>query len=247
MPRIRTSSSGRCGDHSVHVRLFGSLGVLVLMSGCGVAPTPEDPPPYAGGESTLVGTGARDCPHCPEMVLAEGGSFVMGGQLAPEESPPRRVTIARPFVYSPAKIGLLEWKRCVLADACQQVVTTSISGSAPVSLVSWLDAQQYLLWLGLETGLEYRLLTEAEWEYLAKAAAPGFPSDGLEWTSDCWHGNYTHAPTDGSSWDANGDCRYHVARGRRPGEAAAPLTKRYRFLFDTRDPALGFRVARTLR
>jgi hypothetical protein len=51
---------------------------------------------------------------------------------------------------------------------------------------------------------------------------------------------------DGSSWDSEGDCRYHVARGRRTGEPAATSATRYRFLFDARDPVLGFRVARVL-
>jgi formylglycine-generating enzyme required for sulfatase activity len=123
------------------------------------------------------------------------------------------------------------------------------SGTAtldPVVMVSWVDVQQYLLWLSLESGAEYRLLSEAEWEYLARSAS-GFRADGLEWTSDCWHADYTGAPTDGASWDTGGDCRYHVARGRRPGEAEPSVTRRYRVLFDVRDAALGFRVARTLR
>jgi formylglycine-generating enzyme required for sulfatase activity len=183
----------------------------------------------------------RDCPHCPEMVPVAPGGFAMG-----DEQPPRRVTIEDRFAYSQDKVSFRDWKHCVLASVCQSLGASTAS-LEPVVQVSWVDVQQYLSWLSLETGAEYRLLSEAEWEYLARRPAPGVRADGLEWVSDCWHASYAGAPTDGSSWDTDGDCRYHVARGRRPGEAAPPVTKRFRFLFDARDAALGFRVARTIR
>jgi len=191
----------------------------------------------------------RDCPHCPEMVRAAPGSFLMG---SPPSSGAKgepflgRVTIAHRFAYSRDKVSLRDWKYCVLANQCESLGATGVATNDPVVQVSWVDVQQYLTWLSLETGAEYRLLSEAEWEYLARGTPP-LRAAGLEWTSDCWHADYAGAPTDGSSWDADGDCRYHVARGHRPGEPAPPVTRRYRFLFNARDPALGFRVARTLR
>ena len=189
--------------------------------------------------------GFKDCPHCPEMVPVAPGSFVMG-----DEHPPRRVTIEYRFAYGKDKVSFRDWKHCVLANQCPSLGATGSASHDPVVQVSWVDVQQYLSWLTLETGAEYRLLSEAEWEYLARSRAtpsPGFSANALEWTSDCWHATYAGAPTDGSSWEADGDCRYHVARGRRPGEPAPSLTKRYRFLFDARAAALGFRVARTMR
>ena len=184
--------------------------------------------------------GFKDCPHCPEMVPVAPGSFVMG-----DEQPPRRVTIEYRFAYSKDKVSFRDWKHCVLVGQCPSLGATGTASLEPVVQVSWVDVQQYLSWLTLETGAEYRLLSEAEWEYLARRPILG--ADGLEWTSDCWHATYAGAPADGSSWEADGDCRYHVARGRRPGEPAPALTKRYRFLFDARDAAIGFRVARTMR
>jgi formylglycine-generating enzyme required for sulfatase activity len=182
----------------------------------------------------------KDCPHCPPMIAAGPGTFVMG------EPPGHRVTIAHRFAYSQERVSAGDWKRCVVAGQCESLGVAGTAGPDPVVQVSWVDVQQYLLWLSLETGVEYRLLSEAEWEYLAKSAA-GIPASTLEWTSDCWHPELTGIPADGSSWDADGDCRYHVVRGRRAGEAAPSVTRRYRFLFNARDATLGFRVARTIR
>lgn len=182
----------------------------------------------------------KDCPHCPEMVVAAPGTFVMG------EPPGHRVTIAHRVAYSRERVSAGDWKRCVLAGQCESLGVTGGGGPEPIVQVSWVDVQQYLLWLSLETGAEYRLLSEAEWEYLARGSA-GVHADALEWTSDCWHPDLTGLPADGASWDADGDCRYHVVRGRRAGEAAGPPTRRYRVLFNARDAAVGFRVARTMR
>jgi formylglycine-generating enzyme required for sulfatase activity len=199
-------------------------------------------PPATRGTQPARGAGTfKDCPHCPEMVPGAPGSFVMG-----DEKPPRRVTLEYRFAYSKDKVSFRDWKHCVIGGQCPALGVTGTASPEPVVQVSWVDVQQYLSWLSLETGAEYRLLSEAEWEYLARRPASGVAADGLEWTSDCWHVSYAGAPTDGSSWDADGDCRYHVARGRRPGEPAPSVTKRYRFLFDARDGALGFRVARTM-
>jgi formylglycine-generating enzyme required for sulfatase activity len=195
----------------------------------------------AAGQPAREAGSFRDCPHCPEMVPVAPGSFVMG-----DEQPARRVTIEYRFAFGKDKVSVRDWKQCVLAGVCPSL-GASTGGLEPVVQVSWVDVQQYLSWLSLESGAEYRLLSEAEWEYLARRPAPGVRGDGLEWASDCWHPSYAGAPADGSSWDTDGDCRYHVARGRRPGEPAPPVTKRYRFLFDARDAALGFRVARTMR
>ena len=169
----------------------------------------------------------KDCPHCPEMVSVPPGRA-------------GRATIDYRFAYSRDKISLRDWKQCVLASQCQPLGAAA-AGPEPAT-ASWLDIQQYLTWLTLETGHDYRLLSETEWEYATRTG--GLRADALEWTSDCWHPDRLAAPLDGSSWDTEGDCRYHVARGRRAGETSTAT--RYRFLFNATDPALGFRVARTL-
>jgi formylglycine-generating enzyme required for sulfatase activity len=169
----------------------------------------------------------KDCPQCPEMTAVAPGAV-------------GRAKLEYRFAYSKDKVSAREWKQCVVANQCQPLGAAATAGPEPAA-ASWLDIQQYLTWLSLETGHDYRLLSETEWEYLVKA---GLRADALEWTSDCWHADRVAAPLDGSSWDAEGDCRYHVARGRRAGETSTAT--RYRFLFNATDPALGFRVARTL-
>ena len=234
--------------------------VLVLLAAVAVTlfAVPAATPDVQVGEPAKLGRGVRpagpafrDCPHCPEMVAVMRGSFMMGAPSPGATAEPflRPVMLAHRFAYSKAKVSFRDWKHCVLAGQCQSLGAIASASLDPVVQVSWVEAQQYLAWLSLETGAEYRLLSEAEWEYLARnfaTVSPGFRVDGIEWTSDCWHADYIGAPSDGSSWDKDGDCRYHVARGRRPGEAAPWVAKRYRFPFDARDPALGFRVARTM-
>ena len=68
----------------------------------------------------------------------------------------------------------------------------------PVIDVSWGDTKQYVGWLSRLTGKEYRLLTEVEWEYAARAR---------------WHDNYVSGPADGSAWLRRDDPSYPVVRG----------------------------------
>lgn len=181
-----------------------------------------------GGRTNAAPQTFKDCEHCPAMVSVPPGTV-------------GRAKLDYRFAVSKDKISARDWKQCVVAGQCQPLGATSAAGPEPAT-ASWLDIQQYLTWLSLETGHDYRLLSETEWEYLTAGAGPRV--DALEWTSDCWHPDRVAAPLDGSSWDTEGDCRYHVARGRRADESST--TTRYRFLFNASDRALGFRVARTL-
>jgi len=117
------------------------------------------------------------CPDCPEMVVVPAGSFMMGSPPGEKgrndnEGPQRRVTIARPFGVGKYEVTFAEWDACVAAGGCTHRPGDRGwgRGKRPVINVSWDDiTKEYLPWLSRKTGKTYRLLTEAEWEYAARA------------------------------------------------------------------------------
>ncbi len=119
----------------------------------------------------------RDCERCPEMVVVPAGSFMMGspaGEVSrhDDEGPQRRVKIAKPFAVGKYEVMFSEWDACVASGGCDGYRPDDRvwgRGQRPVVKVSWKDAQAYVGWLSRKTGKAYRLLTESEWEYAARA------------------------------------------------------------------------------
>jgi len=129
-------------------------------------------------EAETLKSAFRDCPDvCPEMVAVPAGEFTMGSPPGEEgrgsaEGPQRKVTIARPFAVGKYEVTFAEWDACVAAGGCKHTPTDSGwgRGKRPVVNVSWNDiTKEYLPWLSRNTGTTYRLPTEAEWEYAARA------------------------------------------------------------------------------
>ena len=102
----------------------------------------------------------------PETIPLRGGSFAMGSNEDISERPVHQVTI-KPFAIGKFPVSVQEWNACATAKACGFVSTGK--DEAPVTNVSWSDARQYVAWLAETTGKPYRLPTEAEWEYAARA------------------------------------------------------------------------------
>ncbi|MFZ4807384.1 MAG: SUMF1/EgtB/PvdO family nonheme iron enzyme [Hyphomicrobiaceae bacterium] len=131
------------------------------------------------GGTTCIKPGSgqtfRDCPDCPEMVVVPAGSFMMGSpasepQRGSDEGPQRRVTLAKPFGVGKFEVTFSEWDACVAASGCKHKREAEWGrGRQPVTRVSWDDAKEYVAWLSRKAGKTYRLLTEAEWEYAARA------------------------------------------------------------------------------
>jgi formylglycine-generating enzyme required for sulfatase activity len=118
----------------------------------------------------------RDCESCPEMIVAPGGVFMMGSPAKEKprfanEGPQREVTIEA-FAVSRYEVTFAEWDSCLAASACGGYSPADHGwgrGRRPVIGISWNDAQAYVDWLNKSAGKPaYRLLSEAQWEYLAR-------------------------------------------------------------------------------
>ncbi|MHC4052750.1 SUMF1/EgtB/PvdO family nonheme iron enzyme [Bradyrhizobium sp. 25ACV] len=101
----------------------------------------------------------------PEMIPIRGGSFAMGSNDDPTERPVHQVTV-KPFSIGKYPVTVREWNECAAAKACS--FTATGKDDAPISNVSWTDAQQYAGYLAQATMKPYRLPSEAEWEYAAR-------------------------------------------------------------------------------
>jgi formylglycine-generating enzyme required for sulfatase activity len=122
----------------------------------------------------------KDCSTCPEMVVVPAGEFMMGSPENEEErlayeGPQYPVKISSPFAVGRFAVTFDEWDACVADGHC---VGSSLlhagdegwgRGRRPVIHVSWNDAKTYVSWLSKKTGKSYRLLTEAEREYVTRA------------------------------------------------------------------------------
>jgi formylglycine-generating enzyme required for sulfatase activity len=145
----------------------------------------------------------RECDRdCPEMVVLPAGEFVMGSPTTetgryPNEGPQRSVRIAKPFAVSKFAVTFVDWDACVSVGGCPHVSDSGFGrGTRPVINVRWDEAQQYGAWFSKMTGRPYRLLTEAEWEYAARAGS----TTAYFWGEQIGKGN-ANCNECGSQWD----------------------------------------------
>lgn len=138
----------------------------------------------------------RDCEHCPEMVVIPAGTAIVGASADDQfrnadELPERRFLIREPFAVSRYEITRDQYEafvrttdRPVGADCLTDrrkrgdwqldAATTfrdpgfAQTGDHPAACVNWDEAQAYVAWLNQQTDGGYRLLTEVEWEYVAR-------------------------------------------------------------------------------
>jgi formylglycine-generating enzyme required for sulfatase activity len=165
-----------------------------------VGPATLSPSP---SETAEPGDEMQDCPECPEMVLVPAGEFTMGSPPGEpdrdaDEGPQRQVTIAAPFWVGRYEVTFAEWDACVGEGGCSYQPHDAGWGrdNRPVIYVSWHDAKEYVGWLSQETGKTYRLLSEAEWEYAARAGS----TTAFWWGEDIGKGN-ANCNACGSEWD----------------------------------------------
>ncbi len=130
-------------------------------------------------EFANVGNYFRECVNCPDMAEIPAGSFVMGTPLDERARHENELTLQEKVIPYRFAIGAREvtfdqWDACVADGGCRGHKAADYGWgrkSRPVINVSWEDAQSFVDWLSRKTGQDYRLPTEAEWEYAARAGA----------------------------------------------------------------------------
>ena len=219
-------------SHTIHssLDLPNTAPTSTAQPSYSVAEPPAPAPPMA------IAASFRDCDDvCPEMQPIPQGQFTMGSPLGEagrynNEGPQRNVTIAYGFAVGKYDVTFAEWDACAADGGCNGYRPDDHGWGRdrrPVIFVSWQDAQAYVAWLSQKTGKSYRLLSEAEWEYAARAGTTTayYWSDGIgSGNADCtgcggvWNGSQT-APVGsfranafglydmlGNAWQWLGDC-----------------------------------------
>ena len=169
----------------------------------------------AESKSRKAGEVFRDCAQCPEVVVVPAGTFRMGSpsheaKRYDNEGPVHEVVIAEPFAVGVHEVTRGQWRAFVsetihaTGNACWTHEGGELkwrsgrswrnpgfrqSDTHPVLCMSWFDALSYVRWLSRKTGQEYRLLSEAEWEYVARAGSTTSRYWGDSETGQCQYAN----------------------------------------------------------
>ena len=157
-------------------------------------------------EQGRIGGRFRDCEGCPELVVVPSGSFMMGSPASEEgrykgERPVHRVTISEAFAVGVYEVTRGEFRRFAAATghnsggSCDRYAYVK-TDRHPVVCVSWRDVQAYVKWLSGESGEEYRLLSESEWEYVARGGTSTARYWGGTESGQCRNANGADRSTD---------------------------------------------------
>ena len=166
--------------------LCSSAGLCVALGVWGAAAVPDalaqSSDPYISAiddrpAARLKRLRDRRADYAPDMVTIQPGRFLMGSPQGEtrrdrNEGPQIEVSIPYSFEIGRFEVTYAEWRDCVEAGGCKGYRPDDNGwgrGDRPVTNVSYQDAQSYIAWLNKSTGKQYRLPTEAEWEYVARA------------------------------------------------------------------------------
>jgi formylglycine-generating enzyme required for sulfatase activity len=188
---------------------LGALGAAIIalfaMPAASAAPAPVAALSPMQEKALKPNRPFKECAHCPEMVVVPAGKFSMGSPASEpgrsaDEGPQHTVTLARPFAVGRFEVTFDEWGACAADGGCNGYQPSDEGwgrGRRPVVNVSWDDANAYAAWLSKKTGKSYRLLSESEYEYAARAGRQtAYPWGNAVGT------NKANCHSCGSRWDA---------------------------------------------
>jgi formylglycine-generating enzyme required for sulfatase activity len=183
----------------------------------------RSPQPLSAAEERALSPNStfKECSNCPQMIVVPAGSFMMGSQASepqrdPDEGPQHMVTFARQFAVGQFELTFGQWDACVADGGCNGYKPSAQvwvpcdggcksyladewpwgRGRQPLINVSWDDAKGYVAWLSEKTGRDYRLLTEAEYEYATRAGT----QTAYPWGNEIGKNN-ANCNGCGSRWD----------------------------------------------
>ncbi len=216
----------------IDARLLLPLAVAVLSAG-----------PAGAADAASSAQVFRDCPDCPEMVIVPAGQFVMGtadpaAASTPGESQITVMRIGKPFAMGRFEVtrgefaafirssgyeigpGCRSWDDRLgrFSDDARRTWLepgrpAAVDDRHPVNCVSWADAQAYARWLAQKTSQPYRLPSEAEWEYAARAGSTALRPWGDEAAEACAHAN---------TYDLSARAQYRLGREHAPCRDGQP-------------------------
>ena len=172
-------SSTNAADFEAYLRQYpaGAFRALATNRLAVLRPAAGDPPAGSrpAADRQEAGTVFQDCPECPEMVIVPAGRFWMGCASGrgcqTDERPVHEVEVAS-FALGVYEVTFEEYERFARATGRDRPNDRDWGrGGRPVIDVSWEDATAYAAWLTAETGERYRLPSESEWEYAARAGS----------------------------------------------------------------------------
>ena len=192
------------------------------------------------GQRIVIG-----CDVCPEAVIVPGGTHLGEVPDAAGDAPRGPATI-QTFAAGVWEVTVGEFTAYLEAtgrNGLARVCAGQEERGRAVACVSWEEAVEYLAWLSERTGAKYRLLSDAEWGYVAARASElgVFEVRGgvAEWVEDCWR------PNVGDREDER--CGRHVVRGGSWLNGAPDgWFGRYGAASRLRQVDVGFRIARSL-
>ena len=172
--------------------------------------TPAQPFPRAG---QII----KDCADCPEMVVLPAGSFEMGSNENADEQPVHRVNVPS-FLIGKTEVTQGQWRAVMGSNPSR---FSQCGDDCPVETVSCNEAQEFAQRLSQKTGRQYRLPSEAEWEYAARAGS-----------NTRWSWGDSHLQSGDYAWDISNSKGFNAWFGQNKTQRVAQKIPNAFGLFD---------------